>query len=204
MGRSHTALSGVGRGLSHPGEYRAELATLGMVVPTLDVHAPGNRKLRSTPRSQSLQSSCAMVVGPDITVPAAINTILGRVSAPAADAGVDRGAAGFHHSVAVGPLVDARPVGAGKEGAEQGVSGILLVETGAAPRAQGDRTVNVEIGSQRRLERSVVGQLHLGEDGGVHAVKGLLWSAAVHGCTSLRHVSAFGGSSVKGAGMLGQ
>ena len=63
--------------------------------------------------------------------PAAIHTILGRVSAPAADAGVDRGAAGFHHSVAVGPPVDARPVGAGQEGAEQGVSGILLVETGS-------------------------------------------------------------------------
>ena len=64
--------------------------------------------------------------------------------------------------------------------------------------------MNVEVGSQRRLERPVVGQLHLGEDGGVHAVQDLLWSAEGDGCTSLRHVSAYGGSSVKGAGMLGQ
>ena len=73
--------------------------------------------------------------------------------------------------VVVRPLADARPIGAGQEGAEQGVSGVLLVETGAAPGAHGDRPVNVEVGRQWRPERPVVGQLDIGEDVGFHAVK---------------------------------
>ena len=51
--------------------------------------------------------------------------------------------------------------------------------------------MNVEVGSQRRLERPAVGQLHLGEDDGFHAVKALFGSAEGQDRTSLRHASAF-------------
>ena len=48
--------------------------------------------------------------------------------------------------------------------------------------------MDVQVGRQRRLERLVVGQLHLGEDTGFHAVG----SVEGHDCTSLRHVPALG------------
>ena len=95
---------------------------------------------------------------------------------PTADAAVGRGTAWFHPSVAVGAPVDVRPIGGGQEGAEQGVPGVLLVEAGVAPGAQGNGPVNVAVGGQRRLERPVVAQLHLGGYGGVHAVGDLLGS----------------------------
>ena len=116
------------------------------------------------------------------------------MSALPADAAVERGAADLQRSVALRPPVDPRPIGPGQEGAEQGVSGVLLVEAGAAPGAHGDRPVDVQVGRQRRLERPVVGQLHLGEDTGFHAVGDLVGSVEGHDCTSLRHVPALGGS----------
>ena len=145
-----------------------------MVVPTLDCRYPWEPGIALHAAFTDFAIVLCQGRGPWTSqsgAPAAINTILGRVSAPPADAAVDRGTAGFHSAAAVGAPVDARPIGAGQEGAEQGVSGVLLVETGAAPGAHGDRPVNVEVGRQWRPERPVVGQLDIGEDVGFHAVK---------------------------------
>ena len=120
-----------------------------------------------------------------VGAPGAENAVPGRISAPSADAAVDRGTAGFHTSIAVGAPVDARPIVGDQEGAQQGIPGVLLVETGAAPGAYGDRPVNVAVVRQRRLERPVVGQFHLVLDDGVHAVRGLFGSAGGHDRTSV-------------------
>ena len=53
---------------------------------------------------------------------------------------------------------------------EQGITGVILVGTGATPGAHGDRPVNLGLGGHRRPERPVVGQLHFVEDAGVRGV----------------------------------
>ena len=95
---------GLGWMLSAPGHYRAELAILGMVFPIPGVPAPASGDYRPAPRHCLCHRTEPGSQGPasPVGAPAAINAILGRVSAPAADAAVDRGAAGFHHSAAVG------------------------------------------------------------------------------------------------------
>ena len=67
----------------------------------------------------------------------------------------------------------------------QGIPAVLLFGTGAAPGAYGDRPLNAAVVRQLRLERPVAGQLHLVEDDGVHAVRGLLGSAGGYDRTSV-------------------